>query len=413
MKPTFSLGRIAGISIGVHWSVLAMMVLVTEIVAVGILPARAPGLGAVTYWLTGVVASVTFLASLLGHELAHAVVARRFRMRADRITLWLLGGFTELGSHPPTPRAAFLVAAAGPGASLAIAAGFGLLAFGAGFTPLPAVVAAVLAWLALVNGVLGVFNLLPGAPLDGGRLLQALLWKRTGDQSGAAVTAAKAGRVVGVVLIVLGVVEVVSQRLVGGIWLALIGWFLIVSASTEASSVSLRDRLAGVRLRDVMSPAPPSAPEWWTAETFLDRMARADRHRAFPVVDMDGRPIRVVTLADLVRLAPGMRAHTRLAELGRPVRQDSVADPADLLTELPASAWPSSSDRSLLFVADANRLVGMLTAKDVSRAIELANLGHLPSGSDSPGPPVEEPEREGPGSAPPVPGRSPDHGHNA
>ncbi|WP_020574719.1 site-2 protease family protein [Actinopolymorpha alba] len=381
MRPTISLGRIAGIRIGVHWSVFAMMVLVTEIVALSILPPAAPRLPVLVYWLAGLVAAVTFLASLLAHELAHALVARHYGMPADRITLWLLGGLTELGSNPPTPRAAFLVAGAGPATSIFLGGIFGLLAGASSLLPLPPVAVAALTWLALVNAILGVFNLLPGAPLDGGRILQAALWKRSGDRSQATVSAAKAGRIVGLVLISLGILEVLTTRLLSGIWLALIGWFLTMSAATEETSASLHERLQGVRMRDVMSPTPVTAPSWWTADTFVDRIAQQDRHRIFPVVDMEGRPVSVVSLADLTHLRPDLRATTKIIDAVRPTRNLAIAAPEDLLTELPPTAWPRA-DKSLLLVVQAHHLVGVVTARDITRAMELASLDHPPHAAD-------------------------------
>ncbi|MET9022758.1 site-2 protease family protein [Actinopolymorpha sp. NPDC004070] len=392
MKPTFTLGRVAGISIGVHWSVLVMMLLVTEIVAVAILPVQAPIASTAVDWVAGVLAAVAFLASLLAHELAHAVVARRYGMPADRITLWLLGGVTELGTNPPSPRAAFLVAGAGPAASLVLGAVLGGLAAGAALLSLPTVLREVLTWLGFVNLVLGVFNLLPGAPLDGGRLLQAGLWKRSGDRARAGVSAARAGRFLGMTLIALGVFQLVAGQLVSGLWLALIGWFLVMSALSEESTTGLRERLTGVRLRDVMSPQPVTAPSWWTVDTFLERVAEHDHHRTFPVVDMEGRPVRLVTLTDLVRVPEQTRGTTRLADLGRPLRPDGTAGPEDLLTELPAGTWQLSG-RGMLLVVEGGHVVGIVNTHDVNRAVELANLGHLPRPGD--GSAGEQPNQAG------------------
>ena len=188
MRATFSLGRPAGIRVGAHWSVLLTMALLAWLLAESLLPAAVPGLSAVVYWASGTAGSVVFLASLLVHELSHALVARHRGLAVDRVTLWLLGGSTELTDDPPTPRTAFAVAIAGPVASLLAGAGF----LG-GSLPLSGVVGVTLAWLGWTNVILAVFNLLPGAPLDGGRVLQALVWRLTGDKRRAQAASARSG----------------------------------------------------------------------------------------------------------------------------------------------------------------------------------------------------------------------------
>lgn len=182
MRDAIPLGRIAGFVVNVHWSVLVILWLFTWSLAT-MLPGTVGGYPAVVYWLLGAGGAVMLLASLLAHELAHAVVARRAGVSVESVTLWLFGGVTALGGEAKTPKAAFRIAFAGPATSLALSATFGALAITLAGVRTPAIVISVAWWLATVNLLLGLFNLLPGAPLDGGRLVRAYLWRRHGDSA--------------------------------------------------------------------------------------------------------------------------------------------------------------------------------------------------------------------------------------
>ncbi|HET8658803.1 MAG TPA: site-2 protease family protein [Micromonosporaceae bacterium] len=371
MKQTLRLGRVAGIPVGVHWSVLVIMVLLAQGLAMAFLPERAPGSAARVYWTVAVAAAVLFLASLLAHELAHALVARHYRMRVERVTLWLLGGVAELGGLPPTARADLRVAAVGPLTSLAVSAGFfAATAAGNGF--LPQVCVAALSWLALVNVLLAGFNLLPAAPLDGGRILRAMLWRRWDDQVRAQVAAARAGRVLGGGLIALGAAEILVTGDLAGIWLALVGWFLATAAGAEARTAGLTDRLAGLPVWAAMNPRPVVASAEASVQAFLTTVACRSRQRRFPVVDHSGRPIGMVTLSDLARIPPPLRPVTAvggMAVAGATVEVDRPL--ADIAPLLAAGAGP-------ILVVDGGVLVGVLDQSDLARVLDLAGLG-LPS----------------------------------
>jgi len=225
MRQTFAFGRVAGIPVGASWSAIVTLAVIVDLLAVSALPAAVPRQPEALYWGVGAVAAVAFLASLLAHELAHALAARRHGIRVRSVTLWMLGGVTQLDGDLATPRADLQIALAGPAASLltgVVFLGVALAVIAAGG---PRVAAAAAMCLALMNGVLAAFNLLPGAPLDGGRVLRAVLWHHWADRQRADRGAASAGRAIGAVLAVLGVAEVLLTRdLVGGLWLVLLGW---------------------------------------------------------------------------------------------------------------------------------------------------------------------------------------------
>jgi Zn-dependent protease len=233
MRTSSHLGRFFGIPVGLSWSVLVIAGLLTLSLSTSLLPRSAPGATAAAYFLAATVAAVLFFGSLLAHELAHAVVARRHGLRVEGITLWLLGGVARLGSEARSAGAELRIAAVGPATSVVLAAGFAVAAFAADALLLPALVVAVAGWLALINALLGGFNLLPAAPLDGGRILAGALWAGHGDPYRARETAARAGRFVGVGLIGFGVLGFLTPIPFGGLWTALVGWFIVSTAAAE------------------------------------------------------------------------------------------------------------------------------------------------------------------------------------
>ena len=219
MSETFRLGHIFGVRVGVNWSVVVIFALITIGLAAGRFPLLYPDLAAGAYVTAGLVAGVVFFASLLAHEMAHAVVAKRNGVAVEAITLWLFGGVAKLKGEPTTPGADFRVAAIGPAVSLVLALVFALLGLLLDAVGAPELIVGVALWLGLINVVLAVFNLVPAAPLDGGRILRSLVWWRTGDRTRAAITAAHAGRVFGWFLIAVGVGTAGLGAGIGGLWL--------------------------------------------------------------------------------------------------------------------------------------------------------------------------------------------------
>jgi Zn-dependent protease len=362
------LGRYGGVRVSAHWSVLVILALLTQMLAYGILPSAAPGHARVAYLATAVVAAAVFFAALLAHELAHAVVARHYRLPVERITLWLLGGMTELGGEPPTPRADAAIAAAGPATSIALGGVFAALAWLCGGSGL---IAAALGWLAAVSLLLGGFNLLPGAPLDGGRLLRAALWHRHGDRSRAAEVSARAGRAMGMFFFVLGVLEFVSG-MAAGVWMALIGWFVISGAAGERAAATAQ-LLRGLAVHDVMVVPPVVAPAWLMLPGFVDHLGteRAAAQRVFPVVGFDGEPVGVLLARDLERVPPNLRATTRVREVARRTRPLVVAPDAPV-ADIVA---PMRAHGGVAVAVEDGRVVGTVTEADLMRAANLARLG--------------------------------------
>jgi Zn-dependent protease/predicted transcriptional regulator len=379
MRPTIRLGKVAGIPIGVHWSVFVIMVLLAQGLAMSVLPAGAGGHAVVFYWAVAVAVAAVFMASLLAHELAHALVARHYGVRVRRITLWLLGGVAELDGQASSPRGDLLIAGVGPAVSLLAGLVFGAAAFGAQALDADSLTVAALAWLAVINAVLAVFNLLPGVPLDGGRVLAAVLWWLRGDRAAAHRAACRAGVVLGWLLIAVGLAQVLATDL-EGLWLGLLGWFLIGAATAENSETMLRSRLTGLRVGDVMTPSPACGYASQSVSNFISTVAWRRPYRTFPVLYLDGRLAGVISLAQLAKVPPANRDAVRLRDVITPRDQVLVLDPGSPLAE--AAPTLSASRFRLAVVAVDDHVSGVLSVGDIARAVDLAALGAKP---DHPG----------------------------
>jgi Zn-dependent protease len=374
MKQTIRLGRVAGIRVGLNGGALVIVVLLAAGLAFGQLPRLDPGRGAVVYVLAGVVAAVLFLASILVHELAHALVARLKGVEVDAITLWLLGGVAELRSEPRSPGAEFAVAVVGPLSSGVLGGVFGVAAFGLYAAGADTLTVGVASYLAYTNVVLAVFNLVPAAPLDGGRVLRAAVWRWTGDQVRAAVVAARAGRIFGLVLIVAGLGQALLLRAgLGGLWWVLLGWFLVQAAAAEEERAKLGRQLHGVRVADVMTPQPVTAEPDIPVARFIDEVALRHRHSTYPLVDDDGRLTGLVTLNRIRAVPPDLRPVRRLADIACPPDEVPVARPDEPLTDL-LPRMSGCADGRAIVVDAAGRVVGLVSPRDISSAMAVANL---------------------------------------
>jgi len=386
VRASISLGRIAGIKVGVNASVFLIVAILVAGLATGQLPAAFPGRSVVGYVIAALIAALLFLASLLAHELAHSVVARRNGIEVESIVLWLLGGVAQLRGEAKTPGADFRIAIVGPLTSFALAIVFGLAAGGVAWLGTAGLPFGVLAYLAATNAMLAVFNLIPAAPLDGGRVLRAALWHWRGNRHTAAVTAARVGRILGFVLIALGVLQLVTGLGLGGIWLALIGWFIVSAATAEEQQARLDGRLAGVAVGQVMTAQPTVVDGNLTVADFIARLALNHPFSTYPLIDASGRLTGLVTLNRVRAVPPEHRASTRLRDIACAPNEVPTARPEESLVEL-LERMHGCADGRAVVVDDAGRVVGVLSASDVARALQLADLRSFdpyrpPSGAD-------------------------------
>jgi Zn-dependent protease/predicted transcriptional regulator len=368
---TFRLGRFAGVDVGVHWSVLIIFGLLAWSLSASRFPAAYPGSPSWAYAVAGVGAAVVFLLGLLAHEVSHAVVAMRNGLSVEGITLWVFGGVARLRGEARTPGAELRIAGVGPLVSLLIGVGFGAVAVVLAAAGITGLVPGTFSWLAGINIVLAVFNVLPAAPLDGGRLLRAALWKWRGDRTWAAITAARAGRVLGLLLIFFGLWQFLAGATIGGLWLALIGWFLLGAATAEEQQARLGNALGGVRVADIMSTQPETAPADLTVAELIDRHLWTSRHSAFPLVD-HGRPVGLVTLNRIREVPPDRRATTTLRDIACAGDELALASPDEPIVDLLPRLNGCADGRAL--VVSGGQLVGIVSSSDISRAVQRASL---------------------------------------
>jgi Zn-dependent protease len=368
MTASVRFGRIAGIPVGASWSALLIALLFAWSLGGQLLPVQVPGLASAAYWLAGAAGAGLFLGSLLAHEIGHALVARRAGLRVRGITLWLLGGVAQLEDEPANPRDELRVAIVGPAVSLALAGAFGLAAAALSVVGAPAVAVIVAAWLALGNVALAVFNLLPAAPLDGGRVLRGLLWRHHGNRVRASVTATRAGVWVGAGLVGYGLVGAFTGWGIGTLWTALVGWFLVIAARQEREQALLGGGLdRGLRAAQVMTPAPAVAPAWFTVDAFLRNYVEPWQAATLPLRGFDGRPAGVVTAAALYAVPADRRHIVRAGDVAIPMSALVQVGPDQPVADLAARL---AGGRTVAAVVAGGQLLGLITASDLARAAQ-------------------------------------------
>ncbi|MFF7229160.1 Zn-dependent protease [Streptomyces sp. 2333.5] len=375
MNGSVRVGRVVGVPLRMHWSVPLLVGLFAYGLGRQGLPVWTPGRSDAVYALAGVVGAALLMGSLLLHETAHAAVALRKKISVEDVTLWALGGTTRMG-RPQSAAAAFAVAVSGPLTSLviggiALGAGFGLHGLSGWAVP-----SVVLAWLGWANLFLGVFNLLPAVPLDGGRVVQAVLWWRTGDRDRADLAASRGGQIMGLLLVAAGWISVLRGA-PGGLWIVFVGLFIMVVAGAERRRAALHTALRGVRVAEAMSSPVTTGADWLTVQRFIDEVAVHSRYSALPLVDFDGRPSGVVQLRRLASVPAASRESLRVREVAIPLSQCAVAAPDEPLST--ALDRISLRTGARILVVEDGRLVGIATGKDVSRLMQRSTL----SGKDT------------------------------
>lgn len=363
MKGSIRIGSVRGVVLRAHWSVPLIMFLLAYGLAGRTLPAYAPGLAPVVYAIAGVVGALLLLVSLVMHEAAHALMARRSGIPVRDMTLWALGGMTRM-DRPTTARAAFAVAVSGPIASLLVGGAAVGGAAGVHAALGWRIPVAVLGWLGGMNLLLGVFNLVPAAPLDGGRVVQAAWWWRTGDRERGQRAAGRSGQIVGMALAVLGWL-VFARGMASGLWLIVIGLFVTVVAAAERRWAQLATALRGVRVAEAMTSPAVTGPDWLTVDRFLSDVAAGAGHSVLALVDFEGRPTGVVQLRGLAAVPHGRREVLRVRDAARPLSQCTPAAPDELLTAV-LDRLGSGGGLPVL-VMDGGRLCGIVTAHDIER----------------------------------------------
>jgi Zn-dependent protease/CBS domain-containing protein len=364
MDSSFVLGRIAGIRIGIHWSWILVFAIFVWTLGSGVFPETNPDLSDGAHFAMAAVAAVLFFLSVLLHELGHALQAQRERIEIEGITLWLFGGVATLRGAFGSAGAELRIAVAGPVVSLVLGVLFVGLAFVAPAEP----VEGVAAWLGYVNLALLVFNLVPAVPLDGGRILHALLWQARGDFAGATRIATAIGRGFGFLLLAGGVAFFIVGNAFSGVWLAFMGWFLLSAAGAEGQYAAAREALAGLRVRDLMAPDPVSVSPDLTLGEFMDEIVWRRRYTTYPVTE-NGTAVGLVPFRRIAEIPRSEWDRRRVRDSMLPLPEVPVFRTDEDALEAFARLTRTPLGRGL--VLDDRRLVGLLSVTDLARALEL------------------------------------------
>lgn len=387
MKSSLRILRIAGIDIGIHYSWLFIFVLLAVTLALGYFPQYTPNKTQASYWAAGIIVTLILFISVLIHELAHSLVAKSRGMPVHSITLFILGGVSNLEEEPKKANIEFVMAVAGPATSLVLAVVFwflflavqphitasDIIRFG-GWLPQSSLIGASLLYLALINVALAAFNILPGFPLDGGRVFRSIIWGATGNLTRATDIAAMVGRFLGWAFIAVGVLNILGYRIlifgpgiVSGIWIGLIGWFLSSAASSSRREVTMRESLSGVKVKDAMLQVQETISPNTTVSELVHGVFSQRYHRAVPVCDA-GRTVGIVTISDVKGISQDKWPATTVQQIMTKKPLYTVG-PEDDLNQ--AMKLLGQHDLNQLLVMDGERCAGLLSRAEIFRYIQL------------------------------------------
>jgi Zn-dependent protease/CBS domain-containing protein len=366
MPGSLRVGQIAGIDIYINISWIIILVLLTWSLAVNWFPSIYPHWSVSTYWITSLIAAILLFVSVLLHELAHSIVARARGLPVHNITLFIFGGISNIEQEPTSPGVEFQMAVVGPVVSILIGIVCYLL-----LLPIRGVnspVAGILGYLAITNVALGIFNLIPGFPLDGGRVLRSIVWRITGSLRKATRVATIVGEVLAYLLILAGIWLFFTGDIIGGIWTGFIGWFLLISARAANSQVMLQSMFRGVKVSQVMNPAPITVPANISLQKLVDEYFLPRGLRS-ALVTQDDQLAGLITLSDIRRVPREQWPGTPVGFVMVPLDHLHVVYPQQNLNDvMPLMA---GQDVNQLPVVQDGRVVGVLSRDSIMRYLEI------------------------------------------
>lgn len=352
------------VSIDPSWTILA--ILVAWSLSMGLFPAQYAGLPAKTYWVMGIVAMLGLFLSIVFHELSHSIVARRVGTKIEGITLFMFGGVAEMGEDSPRPLSEFLMAVAGPISSLVLSGIFYAIVM---FVLAPGPIAGVIRYLAMINAVLAIFNLLPAFPLDGGRILRSLLWAWKKDLRWATRLSSRIGTVFGMFIIVLGVFQFLTGNFIAGLWWFLIGMFLRRSAMSAYEQLVIRQALEGEPVQRFMNKDPVTVRPSILVKELVDDYVYKYHYKMFPIVEDSGQLVGCITTKH-VKDVPRQEWDTKhVSDISEACSEENVIPPDT--DAMKALSLMNRTGASRLLVATGNRLVGILALKDMLKFLQL------------------------------------------
>ncbi|MGO9450960.1 MAG: M50 family metallopeptidase [Candidatus Binataceae bacterium] len=365
---TISLFKVAGVQVDIDFSWLAIFALILWSLSAGYFPGAYPGHATLDYWVVGFVATLLFFSSVLTHELSHAAVGNRLGEKIDRITLFIFGGMAHLSGEPRNANDEIMIAGVGPLTSIALGILFWLIYRTLAAAGVPALWSAVFHYLSFINIALALFNLLPGFPLDGGRLFRAMMWKRTGDLDRATARAADWGNTLAWGMMAFGGLQIFTGALVGGLWLIFIGLFLRSAAMSEYQGTVIGHLLQRIRVGDIMTRDPVTLSPDTSVADAVEQYFLKYGYGGFPVV-ADGRVVGTLSLSQVRHCSADERAHKKVADIMRPL--DSAVSITPQVTAMDAVHKMNEATSGRLVVIDNDKLVGLITQSAVMRFMQI------------------------------------------
>lgn len=359
---SWKIGTIMGIPIRVHFSWFIIFGLITWSLSTFYFPEAAPDLPAASYWTKGVLAALLLFASVGFHELAHSFVAKRYKISIESITLFIFGGVAAMKGEPPHPKAEFRIAIAGPLSSFFLSVLFYFLS-----TRAAGGSKALFSYLAQINVIIGAFNLIPGFPMDGGRVLRAALWRKTKNYFYATQKASSIGQTIALFFIFFGVFSIFT-RMPGGLWLMLIGWFLYTAAQSSYQQSTLQESLSGIRVRDIMVKDIVTLSSSMTIDEAVNGFFLRFGFGGFPVAD-DGNFLGLVTLKEVKDVPKTDWGTVKVKDILVPHdRRGEVAAEDDVMRALEVMI---REDKGRLVIIENGRLNGLITRNGIARYVQI------------------------------------------
>ncbi|MDI6800517.1 MAG: site-2 protease family protein [Thermodesulfovibrionales bacterium] len=360
---SLKIATIMGIPIKVHFSWLIIFGLITWSLSTFYFPKAAPQLPAVAYWVNGAIAALLLFVSVAFHELSHSFVALRYKLHIHNIILFIFGGVAQMKGEPPNPKAEFRMAIAGPLSSFFLS----LLFFIVYNLTTSQITKALFLYIAQLNLILGAFNLIPGFPMDGGRIVRAFLWKKTDDFFYATRKASGYGQKIAIFFIVFGIISIFAG-IPGGLWLMLIGWFLYSAAQSSYQQASLQETLSGIKVKNIMVKDIVTMPSSITIDKVVNEYFLKYGYGGFPVVD-DGRFLGFVTLKEIKDVPKEKWSDTRIAGILIPHNKKWEVSEQD--SAMKALEIMITEDKGRLVVTDKGNIISLITRNGIARYVQI------------------------------------------
>ncbi|HRY13523.1 MAG TPA: site-2 protease family protein [Syntrophomonadaceae bacterium] len=362
MRGSFVIGRIRGIDIEINFSWLLIFALMTYMLATSYFPLNYPDWGPALWWLLGASAALLLFASVLLHELCHSLVSVSLGLPVKRITLFIFGGVAQIEGEPDEPMKELKIALAGPAMSIVLGIVFLLLAGVLAAAGTPQYVSVLFGYLGTINLMLAVFNLVPAFPLDGGRVLRAILWHFKGDMQGATRIAASAGGAFGYTLIFLGIFLVLAGNLANGIWMAFIGWFIAQAAQSSYQQMLLSDIFTKIPVRDFMTTQVVIVDYFISVQDLVDKYFYKHKYAFFPVRQQD-QITGIVSLNNVRNLPQADWPRTTVGRIVTPLQENLIVRPDEAVAAVMNKLFANGVGRVL--VMEGSQLLGLVSRTDV------------------------------------------------